>query len=75
MQSSHYRVLKIDDAGFGGGFRGGGAPPPPPPPRHGQFCRCNCSVLVVTVVGLVLSVQRKLIMQLGGGSGERGGGS
>ena len=38
-------------------------------PRHRQFCRCDCSVLMVAGVSLVLSVQsfRKLIMQVGGG--------
>ena len=49
--------------GFGGGREGRS------PPRHGQFCRCDCSVLVVAGVSLVLSVQnfRKLIMQVEGG--------
>ena len=34
---------------------------------EGQFCRCDCSVLAVSGVSLVLSVQsfRKLIMQVG----------
>ena len=54
---------KIDSAGWGGVRRGA------PSSRHGQFCRCDCSVLVVAGVSLVLSVQsfRKLIMQVGRG--------